>query len=184
MFSFVSSTAVLESKIQKMPGGPETLTLMKLWRKEQEKHFNHLHHQFEHEIEFLRDSMRHTINKIKKAEEADAARITKLEKAAALAAKQNIADEINNAKRELSTEFSSRRENDITRSRHHTLEKLQELESNLHDKINKKITEAKASGGDDTFWKVSSLILLVMIFIVVFIAYRKYKQIYDHGHLP
>jgi len=176
--------AVLESKIQKMPGGPETLTLMKLWRKEQEKHFNHLHHQFEHEIEFLRDSMRHTINKIKKAEEADAARITKLEKAAALAAKQNIADEINNAKRELSTEFSSRRENDITRSRHHTLEKLQELESNLHDKINKKITEAKASGGDDTFWKVSSLILLVMIFIVVFIAYRKYKQIYDHGHLP
>merc|ERR1712032_1139143 len=138
--------AVLETKIQRLPGGPETLTLMKLWRKEQEKRFNHLHHQFEHEIEFLRDSMTVMIKKIKKAEEADAARITKLEEAATLAAKQNIASEIDNVKRELSSEFSSRRENDITRSRHHTLTKLQELESNLHDKINKKITSEGLTG--------------------------------------
>ena len=174
------STAVLESKIQKMPGGADTLAVMRLWRKEQEKRLNHLHHQFEHEVEFMRDSLQHTINKIKAAEQDDAQRISKLEQMAATAAKRNVDTQIKDVKQEL----QAMRKMDINRARDHHEKKLEESETKLLKKMHKKIAEVSVGGGDDTFWKISSIILLIMILVVVIIAYRKYKQIYEHGHLP
>jgi len=172
--------AVLESKIRKMPGGAETLTLMKLWRKEQEKRINHLHHQFEHEVEFLHDSMQHTINKIKRAELDDAQRITKLEELAANAAKRNVNKQI----REVQQEIQADRMKDVQRARDHHDIKLQESESKMMSAMHRKLQEVSSTGGDDTFWKISSIILLIMILVVLVIGFRKYKQLHDKGHLP
>ena len=176
---FLRDIALLEKNLREMPGGAETITLMKLWRQEQDKRLNHLHHQFEHELEFLRDSLQHTINKIKSAEQDDAQRITKLEQMAAKAAKRNVETQIRDVKYELQAD----RKKDVQRAREHHDQKLQESESKMMKAMHRKLEEVSV-GGDDSFWKISSIILLIMILVVLVIAYRKYKQIYEHGHLP
>ena len=166
------SAAVLESNIQKKPGGGETLALMKLWRKEQEKRLNHLHHQFEHELEFMRDSLQHTIKKIKNAEQDDAQRITKLEQMAAKAAKRKVDTQIRDVKYELQAE----RKMDVQRAREHHDIKLEEAEAKMMKAFQRKFEEVSV-GGDDSFWKISSIILLIMILGVLIITYRKFKQL-------
>ena len=169
---FCVSAALLEKNLREMPGGAETITLMKLWRQEQDKRLNHLHHQFEHELEFLRDSLQHTINKIKSAEQDDAQRITKLEQMAAKAAKRNVETQIRDVKYELQAD----RKKDVQRAREHHDQKLQESESKMMKAMHRKLDEVSV-GGDDSFWKISSIILLIMILGVLIITYRKFKQL-------
>jgi len=175
-----SKIVQLEKQIREMHNGPELLSLMQLWRQEQEKHFNHLHHQFEHELEFMRDSMMYMVNQVRDAEKDDSQRIKKLEEAAAEAAKKaaesNLVHHIESAKAEL----HASRQGELHELKQKTERDLRQLKANMEDTVKDVVEVAQSAGGGDTMWKASTVILLVLIMVILVVFFRKYKQINNY----